>query len=77
MEEFKVLISQEEIQKRLYELAAQLDKDYEGKEIVVLYGGSVNPDNFKSILNTKGVDGALIGGACLDANKFSSMIKSL
>lgn len=36
MEEFKVLISQEEIQKRLYELAAQLDKDYEGKEIVVL-----------------------------------------
>ena len=36
MEEFKVLISQEEIQKRLYELAAQLDKEYEGKEIVVL-----------------------------------------
>lgn len=36
MEEFKVLISQEEIQKRLYELAAQLDKDYEGKEIVIL-----------------------------------------
>lgn len=36
MEEFKVLISQEEIQKRLYELAEQLDKEYEGKEIVVL-----------------------------------------
>ena len=36
MEEFKVLISQEEIQKRLYELAEQLDKDYEGKEIIVL-----------------------------------------
>ena len=36
MEEFKVLISQEEIQKRLYELAEQLDKDYKGKEIVVL-----------------------------------------
>lgn len=35
-QEFKVLISQEEIQKRLYELAEQLDKDYEGKEITVL-----------------------------------------
>ncbi len=35
-EKFKVLISQEEIQKRLYELAEQLDKDYEGKEITVI-----------------------------------------
>ena len=36
MEEFKTLISQEDIQKRLYELANQLDKDYEGKELVVI-----------------------------------------
>ncbi len=35
-EKFKVLISQEEIQKRLYELAEQLDKDYAGKEITVV-----------------------------------------
>ena len=33
MEEFKTLISQEELQQRLYELANQLDKDYKGKEI--------------------------------------------
>lgn len=35
-EKFKVLISQEQIQKRLFELAEQLDKDYEGKEVVVV-----------------------------------------
>jgi hypoxanthine phosphoribosyltransferase len=35
-EKFKVLISQEQIQKRLYELAEELDKEYEGKEIVVI-----------------------------------------
>lgn len=36
MKEFKELISKEQIDKRLYELAEQLDKDYEGKEIIVL-----------------------------------------
>ena len=35
-QEIKVLISQEEIQNRLYQLAEQLDKEYEGKEITVL-----------------------------------------
>lgn len=35
-EKIKVLISQEEIQNRLYQLAEQLDKEYEGKEITVL-----------------------------------------
>ena len=36
MEEFKILISQEELQQRLYELANQLDKDYKGKEITAI-----------------------------------------
>lgn len=36
MEEFKTLISQEELQQRLYELANQLDKDYKGKEITAI-----------------------------------------
>jgi len=36
MEEFKTLISQQDIQKRLRSLAKQLDKDYKGKEIVIV-----------------------------------------
>ena len=36
----------------------------------VLYGGSVNINNAAEILNCEGVDGALIGGASLDADSF-------
>ena len=36
MENFKELISREDIQKRLSELAKELDEDYKGKEIVAL-----------------------------------------
>ena len=35
-EKFKELISKEKIQERLYELAEQIDKDYEGKEVTIV-----------------------------------------
>ena len=40
----------------------------------ILYGGSVNENNSKEIATIKGVDGALIGGASLDAKKFAKII---
>jgi triosephosphate isomerase len=40
----------------------------------ILYGGSVNPDNAADILATAGVDGALVGGASLDAAKFWAIV---
>ena len=42
-----------------------------------IYGGSVSPDNAQDILNTKIVDGALVGGASLDATKFVDIIKAV
>ncbi len=36
MENLKVMFEEEEIQKRIQEVAEQIDKDYEGKEIVVV-----------------------------------------
>ena len=42
-----------------------------------IYGGSVSPDNAKSILNLSIVDGALVGGASLDAIKFVDIIKAV
>jgi triosephosphate isomerase len=42
--------------------------------IPVLYGGSVNPGNIGEILRLPEVDGALIGGASLDAGKFQAMV---
>lgn len=39
-------------------------------KIRVLYGGSVKAENAESILATENVDGALVGGASLDADSF-------
>ncbi|MCR5705321.1 MAG: triose-phosphate isomerase [Acholeplasmatales bacterium] len=39
----------------------------------ILYGGSVNPDNIKSLVDQPDVDGALVGGASLDSSKFIDM----
>jgi len=41
----------------------------------ILYGGSVKPENAKDLMNIKDVDGALVGGASLDANNFINIIK--
>ena len=54
------------------------DKPYFSEEnIKFIYGGSVSPNNSSEILNTNIVDGALVGGASLDANKFVDIIKSV
>lgn len=45
--------------------------------ICVLYGGSVNPENAKSLLGDDIIDGALVGGASLDAKKFVNIAVNL
>jgi triosephosphate isomerase len=39
----------------------------------ILYGGSVKPDNAKSLLEQADIDGALVGGASLDATGFAKI----
>lgn len=41
--------------------------------VPVLYGGSVNKENAKSLLDAPGVDGLLVGGASLDATAWSAI----
>ena len=41
----------------------------------ILYGGSVKPENAKDLMGIEDVDGALVGGASLDADKFINIIK--
>ncbi|MGI8544444.1 MAG: triose-phosphate isomerase [Aridibacter sp.] len=40
----------------------------------ILYGGSVKPSNIKDLMNEANIDGALVGGASLDANSFAQII---
>lgn len=48
----------------------QTIKAHMGPTIPILYGGSVNAANAKSILEVKGVDGVLVGGASLKPDEF-------
>lgn len=42
----------------------------------VLYGGSVTPDNVGGFTNQEKISGVLVGGASLDPQKFSQIIKN-
>ena len=44
--------------------------------IRILYGGSVNPRNCPTILTLSEVDGALVGGASLNADDFWAIVRS-
>jgi triosephosphate isomerase len=41
----------------------------------ILYGGSVKPDNIQGLMAQEELDGALVGGASLDAKSFASIVK--
>lgn len=45
-----------------------------GERIRILYGGSVTPQNVREFLASGEVDGALVGGACLDLQSFATII---
>ncbi len=47
-----------------------------GVEMRILYGGSVKPDNAKTLLAVEHVNGALVGGASLKASDFLAIIRS-
>ena len=44
------------------------------QDVVITYGGSVNDVNSKEISKLEGVDGVLVGGAALDAQKFGKIV---
>ncbi|MBU1705077.1 MAG: triose-phosphate isomerase, partial [Nanoarchaeota archaeon] len=42
--------------------------------LLILYGGSMKPDNAAAIMAIEGVNGGLIGSACLDPAKFTKIV---
>ena len=47
---------------------------HEGRQMRILYGGSVKPSNAKELMSVAHVDGALVGGASLKATDFLGII---
>ena len=46
------------------------------EHIRILYGGSLKPGNAHELLTKPDVDGGLIGGASLDVDSFSAIIRA-
>ena len=44
------------------------------ENVRVLYGGSVKPDNIVELMSKEDVDGALVGGASLEAESFAKIV---
>ena len=61
-------------------IRSELDNNY-GKALAastrIIYGGSVTPQNFLSLLQEPDIDGALVGGASLDAESFYDIISAV
>jgi triosephosphate isomerase (TIM) len=68
----------EDAQEVCGEVRATLARLYPGEladGVRVLYGGSVKPDNIAAIMAQPDVDGALVGGASLDAAGFAAIVQ--
>ena len=59
------------IRDELSDIAGQAHAD----QIPVLYGGSVNPENAGPFIDRPDIDGALVGGASLQAGDFSAIVR--
>ena len=57
------------------ELVRELSDDSVADAIRILYGGSVKSGNVAQIMAQEDVDGALVGGASLDAEEFASICR--
>ena len=59
-------------------LRAMVEKSFGNmlaKSIRILYGGSVKPNNITELMAMPDVDGALVGGASLDPETFSKIVR--
>lgn len=54
---------------------AAMVKMGERTELRILYGGSVSPANIKGLMSQPDIDGVLVGGASLDLDSFTELIR--
>jgi triosephosphate isomerase (TIM) len=55
--------------------AAEVFGEEFAAQMRILYGGSVKPDNAAELMAQEEIDGALVGGASLDAKSFAGIVK--
>lgn len=65
----------QKVHRFIKELLESLNKNYKGTTRI-LYGGSVNTHNASEFMKMPDIDGLLVGGASLDPEAFSQIVKS-
>lgn len=66
----------QEVHSFIRNLISKLYSNDCAQQLIIQYGGSVKPDNAAMLLSQPDIDGALVGGACLKADSFLSIIAS-
>ncbi len=61
--------------KYIRDLLRKLFNPEVASEVRIQYGGSVKPDNIIELMKQPDVDGALVGGASLQVDSFSLIVK--
>ena len=65
----------EEVHGYLRGLLSELTSKETAQRIPILYGGSVKPENAEVLMAEPEIDGALVGGASLNATQFIAIVK--
>jgi len=58
------------------QLLALMFDEAVAKKVRIQYGGSVKPNNARELMSQPDVDGALVGGASLEARSFADIVKN-
>jgi len=63
-----------EVHRYIRDLARKFFGEGSARELRILYGGSVKPDNIKGLMAQEDIDGALVGGASLKVESFAALV---
>ncbi len=58
------------------QVVAHITSQAVADQVVIQYGGSVKPANIEELLATSDIDGALVGGASLEAASFTQLVEA-
>lgn len=64
----------DDVHKNIRETLKSIYNSNIAENVTILYGGSVNENNADDLLNMPNIDGALVGGASLIADKFARIV---
>lgn len=64
----------QEMHRFIRQTLAETQGEKIAESVRILYGGSVKPDNIKGLMKQADIDGALVGGASLEAASFAEIV---